>query len=942
MRNLKKLSLALMLTTLFSISFTSCIDTDVDPAVIAIYDAQADLIAAQASVQNAEAAYLLAQAAAEQAAADELAAITARYTALTVTELMEATAAAELAVEEARIAMLLAQAEFDQDMAQILAAIRAAQNVEAGTHAADYATAMGQLATLRGQKLTLLGSIATKELYMQNVAAGTEMTWETYLANLERDVLAKEASVTANEEYIVRANAYLGDYDAMVAALAVADAAVAAKQAEIDALDAEDTQIDADILAVTGNFDQYITDYETMEGELVTLNGDLTTQEGIVETLTDVTIPDLNTAIADYDGTTTTLEGEVDDADADVVTAQDDVDNATTALGTVTAAPSAGDAAIDPSTSLYDDLYNAQLIAADKADELSDMQTAFALLTITYNEAATALNVAQVAWDASTFAADLATAESDEDAADTALQTAKDDYAAAKTAFEAAPTGSVDTDGAANPGVAVDDLGELGIHSDLAPKTYMRVATWVETVLGSGLYIPATFEPTQYTLADLPVAIQALKDDVVSPNNLTLDAQFSIWEQDGTAVNGDLTTVAALPSVAGGLTLTAGEVVDAVSQVGDVLIDGAYFLEVEADDSSITNLYTFNVATTVLGSDDFTARALGSGDTAWTAVLDLTDDTASYDSSVDANGEEVDAVGSRDALTAYANVWNAQLETAKKQYLLDTGDDTLVAAQATFDAQKELFDNGVANMAALEAEIVTADANVVTADDAVTTATTALGTVTAAPAAGDADIDPSTSLYDDLYNAQLVAADAAAALATHTSTTLAGYEAQLVIEEANLVAANNMVSEIEILIVRKTADIAALTAEYEALIATPLYAAQQVRILEIADEKAVLTAEKAVLVTEAAALAITISFEGSATILAIDNAIIAAQAVIDGAPAYYAMKAAQIALGEVTVENLVAEVAKLNEDIAALDAQIAAKEIEAAGYLALLQAALAG
>ncbi|MFK5958985.1 MAG: hypothetical protein QM495_08975, partial [Lutibacter sp.] len=69
MRNLKKLSLALMLTTLFSISFTSCIDTNVDPAVEAIYAAQADLIAAQTAVQNAEADYLTAQAAAEQAQA---------------------------------------------------------------------------------------------------------------------------------------------------------------------------------------------------------------------------------------------------------------------------------------------------------------------------------------------------------------------------------------------------------------------------------------------------------------------------------------------------------------------------------------------------------------------------------------------------------------------------------------------------------------------------------------------------------------------------------------------------------------------------------------------------------------------------------------------------------------------------------------------------------
>ena len=69
MKNLKKLSLALMLATLFSTSFTSCIDNEVSPLVEAIYAAQADLVAAQAAVQNAEAALRLARAEAEQALA---------------------------------------------------------------------------------------------------------------------------------------------------------------------------------------------------------------------------------------------------------------------------------------------------------------------------------------------------------------------------------------------------------------------------------------------------------------------------------------------------------------------------------------------------------------------------------------------------------------------------------------------------------------------------------------------------------------------------------------------------------------------------------------------------------------------------------------------------------------------------------------------------------
>ena len=72
MKNLKKLSVVFMLTALFSTSFTSCIDNEVDPIVETIYAAQADLIAAQAAVQNAEAALRLARAAAAQAQADLL------------------------------------------------------------------------------------------------------------------------------------------------------------------------------------------------------------------------------------------------------------------------------------------------------------------------------------------------------------------------------------------------------------------------------------------------------------------------------------------------------------------------------------------------------------------------------------------------------------------------------------------------------------------------------------------------------------------------------------------------------------------------------------------------------------------------------------------------------------------------------------------------------
>ena len=89
-----------MMTTLFSVTFTSCIDNEVSPLVEAIYGAQADLIAAQAAVQNAEATKLEAEAAHELAlAAFENA--NAAYTLEEVEELRIANAKAQLELDEA-------------------------------------------------------------------------------------------------------------------------------------------------------------------------------------------------------------------------------------------------------------------------------------------------------------------------------------------------------------------------------------------------------------------------------------------------------------------------------------------------------------------------------------------------------------------------------------------------------------------------------------------------------------------------------------------------------------------------------------------------------------------------------------------------------------------------------------------------------------------------
>ncbi|HSQ47980.1 MAG TPA: hypothetical protein VLM44_13795, partial [Lutibacter sp.] len=140
MKHLKKLSVVLMMTTLFSVSFTSCIDNEVSPLVEAIYEAQADLIAAQASVQNAEAALLLAQANAVEAQAASDAQVNEDLAAGQLAILI-----ANAGLTDAQAALIMAQAEALADMtaAQVLGLI-----AEAGLTDAQAAMILAQASAL--------------------------------------------------------------------------------------------------------------------------------------------------------------------------------------------------------------------------------------------------------------------------------------------------------------------------------------------------------------------------------------------------------------------------------------------------------------------------------------------------------------------------------------------------------------------------------------------------------------------------------------------------------------------------------------------------------------------------------------------------------------------------------------------------------------------------
>ncbi len=901
MKHLKKLSVVLMLTALFSVTFTSCIDNEVSPVVEAIYEAQADLIAAQANLQNAQATYYEAQAAAETSAAANLAAITAANVASTnattdafvlssAQALIAQVAATELAVEQARIAMLLAQAQFDQQLAVIAAAIRTAGSIEAAGYAAKYATAMSQLAALKGQKLTLLQEIAVKELYMKNIAAGNEMTWSVYLAGLQQEVLAKQASVAANQAYIVRANAYLnGDYADMVAALEAAGDAVTAKEAEITALEDEKDQIDADI-ATGGNYANYISNYNTLVSQLNVLKADLKVKQDAVKTLNETTIPGLQAKITNYAGTTTTLKAARDAAVAVVGQVANtpytgllgDILAIETALGDYSTAPAYGD---DARTATAPDVLTAQdkLWNADLA--LLTFEADFAGLTASYNLAANNLVTATNTYNVTDWVAENTTAASAVTTAQGNLTTATAYYDAKKAIFEAAPAGKTWFDlttplGTTSVVVEPYTNTKVGIHTDdaLYATSYSLVSGWVEVGAGTGNYVPTGLAAPM--LVAIPVG--------------------------GTLYVGTVAQGAGNPAPA-----------------------TAYYVEVEADDVFETNVDLFNAASTTLGVEVTTAFYTGTNPRVYAS------DIASP--------------------TVYQALWNAQKLVSYNLYAQANAAAILADAQEDYDYQKALFETGLATRVTLEAAVTAADDLVSDLEDDLVALNKQLGSdpFTTPVAGNTAKTLTSTTGLGTVYylvgtvktfTAYAVKWNATLAYLNHLATPLTGagsYTEQLATAQAALVTANNYISEYNILIARKTADIAALTAEYEALVATPLYAAQQVRLLEIADEIAVLEAEKDVLEAEEGALSITVMFEGSGSVVAIETAIAAAQAVIDAAPAYIAQRNAAIAVGNVTVANLTAEIVKLKADLVVLDAQIAAKAAEAAGYLALMNAALA-
>lgn len=840
-----------MMTTLFSVSFTSCIDTEVSPMVEAIYEAQADLIAAQTGVQKAEAALLTAQASAAQAQADWNAAQAAQVEAITAgivddnafqalkreQEILVIMAEANLAVAEAQNALAEENLNWEIAMAELMAELDAANVELIEDYANEYMLAMNAANVIQSDLLEAEGNLADAELMLTG-AVGSEVSFAYNLAMLENAVAVAQASVDDTQAKLDMFNDYAED---PIAAKELLDAQRTDLRAQYEALQ----QDRADQLEVINliNFDE--SERDTYTGQLTGVagtplfdhNADVTTKNNnlaSIETAQDL-IDDYQEAIDDYAGVEATLTQAVTDAQTAVDTAEaalgmEDADGDTPAVGAYYPVDADGDliaiggAKYAAPANLQEVYVNARIDLLDATDAFNTYESDIAALVASYNAAAVALANAQAAFDGNTYAADLTAAQTDVDNAQTAFDAAMLAYTDAKTAFEAAPTGSDVEDGAM---LAVTDLGEVGIQDGpTGLTTYMRVATWTETSVGSGNYIPATFEPTKYSTASLATELAALYaldgtpyagGEVGAEYAVSGDTEVVLWNQDGTSTDGAGNPI---PLPFNTTYLTGGEAQDALSVVGNIDIEIAYFVEVESDDVVVTNLYAFNEATNMLGNNDFSDRAFDIDAPTYASpnYILITDANASYDVSPNANGQD-DTAGSEgtDEFTAYAALWNAQLDLAIAQDAFDTGDDALVAAQEAFDYQKELFDEGVANLAALEATMDAADTAEEDAMEAVDEAWVALGQSFAEGEAtdtpreeGDAVPTDSLTLSEQLYNAEI-------ALALHLDTTVEDYEGMIATQEANIAAWEAENAQLQILIDANYAVVAELLGELDDL-----------------------------------------------------------------------------------------------------------------------------
>lgn len=512
MKHLKKLSVVLMLTTLFSVTFTSCIDNQVSDAVDQVYLAQAEFLQAQAALKDAEAQYQLARAASESANAQLILANTAAIEASTAgviignsqTAALNANtltlAAATLATNLETAAGLLAAAQSANQVAMVTLsnAVAAAKNLLLTSLYGDYTARIAALDLLENGKLVKLTAIATQQLYLSSGGTESMAFIQTQLvanlAALQAGLANAQAEITRLEGLTVdNARQDVTDLQAEIADLKDANAALGvekyAKENAVTVTKAAWLAASQEYLAVTNKE----SEISTLEGVIEAHQADIdAAQAAIDEANANVlALPAATAALAAVD--TTTAFNAVVAAKLVVTTKQGLVGTNYVTTGATTDDPKITST---PKTvaKAWDNVYNAELLAIQKNatyDSISKYLAPSTTLGYPYvylNELelnlASAINIVS-----GTLPASIVAAQAIYDAA--LLR-----ETAAQAAYNANPGGSTWTDGDDSTvgGPTFFDNTFIGDHTDgLIVTSYKRVATWTELPAASDNWYPATY-----------------------------------------------------------------------------------------------------------------------------------------------------------------------------------------------------------------------------------------------------------------------------------------------------------------------------------------------------------------------------------------------------------------------------------------------------------------
>ena len=212
MKKMKTLALLFLAVIMSSTGLVSCIDEDIDPAVAAIYQNQAALLAASAGVQNAQATLLVAQAAAEQAKAalslanaelisanaDNIDAETADLIAETAwwvkeqeQELLLLVAQTATAVDSIEDQLARQQALFQAELLGLMDDLNEAGAIIAAEHASSYDGLMSNV-------LTLMGTKQTNDNLMNELSLMINSLYEDYaMTQLEMNVAAATSDIAS-------------------------------------------------------------------------------------------------------------------------------------------------------------------------------------------------------------------------------------------------------------------------------------------------------------------------------------------------------------------------------------------------------------------------------------------------------------------------------------------------------------------------------------------------------------------------------------------------------------------------------------------------------------------------------------------------------------------------------------------------------------------------